>query len=72
MIGRAHRGLSPKDLEILFLLTRDTEEIKYFLKYIYYRSEMIQNTLGIDYYEFIKLGQELEKEMQKSDMVVSL
>ena len=33
---------------------------------------MIQNTLGIDYYEFIKLGQELEKEMQKSDMVVSL
>lgn len=72
MIGRAHRGLAPKDLEILFILTRDTAEIKYFLKYIYYRSELIQNTIGIDYSEFISLGQELEKEMKKSDMVVSL
>lgn len=71
MIGRAHRGLSPKDLEIIFILTRDSAELKYFLKYIYYRSELIQNTIGIDYSEFIALGHELEKEMEESDMVVS-
>ena len=50
---------------------RRLAELKYFLKYIYYRSELIQNTIGIDYSEFIALGHELEKEMEESDMLVS-
>ncbi len=72
MIGRAHRGLVPKDLEIIFILTRDTVELDYFMRYIYYRSELIQDTLGIDYSEFIELGKKIEKEMLESDMVISI
>lgn len=59
VIGRPHRGLTPKDLNIYFFITKDTEEVDYFTKYIYYRSLDIQKLLGKDYSEIISLRDEL-------------
>lgn len=67
MIGRPHRGLAPKNLNIYFILTRDTAEIFYFSKYIYYRSLDIQYLLGKDYSEIIAVGNELLTEMKEED-----
>lgn len=63
VIGRAHRGLSGKSLEIVFLITKDTDEVDYFLKYIYARSLTIQKLLQKDYSELIAIGKRL-KELQ--------
>lgn len=59
--GRAHRGLAAKELELVFILTKDTMEIDYFLKYIYQRSLLIQKLLGKDYSEFIRVGQTIQR-----------
>ena len=61
VMGRAHRGLDGKTLELVFMLTRDTMEINYFLKYIYSRSVTIQKLLGKDYSEFISVGESIKK-----------
>lgn len=63
VLGRAHRGLSAKELELVFVLTKNTVEIDYFLKYVYARSLTIQKLLGKDYSEFIQAG-ECIKEMR--------
>lgn len=59
VMGRAHRGLGAKELELIFIVTKDTMEIDYFMKYIYKRSLIIQNLLGKDYQEFIDIGNKL-------------
>lgn len=59
VMGRAHRGLGAKELELIFIITKDTMEIDYFMKYIYKRSLIIQNLLGKDYQEFIDIGNKL-------------
>lgn len=64
VIGRAHRGLSGKYLEIIFILTRDTAEVDFFLKYIYRRSMAIQTLLHKDYSELIRLGEEVEASIE--------
>ena len=61
VIGRAHRGLHGKTLEIVFIITRDTDEVEFFLKYIYQRSLTIQKLLNKDYSELIAIGREVEK-----------
>ena len=61
VMGRAHRGLNPKDLELVFLITENSDEVDYFLKYIYKRSITIQRLLGKDYSELIALGREVKK-----------
>lgn len=61
VIGRAHRGLNEKTLEIVFIITRDSEEVAYFMKYIYSRSLTIQRLLHKDYSELVEIGQKLEK-----------
>lgn len=61
VIGRAHRGLQGKQLEVVFILTENTDEIEYFLKYIYARSLTIQRLLGKDYSEIVKIGREVER-----------
>lgn len=61
IIGRAHRGLNPKALEIIFILTRETAEIDFFMKYIYYRSLTIQRLLGKDVSEFLSIKEQLEE-----------
>ena len=67
MIGRPHRGLVPKDLNIYFFITRDTEELEFFSKYIYYRSLEIQTLIGKDYSEILSVGTELLREMREED-----
>jgi len=59
MIGRAHRGLNPKDLILDFIFTRGTGEVEYFIEFIYRRSLIIQQIIGKDYSELIKAGEEL-------------
>lgn len=61
VMGRAHRGLEGKELELVFILTKDTDEVEYFMKYIYHRSLTIQKLLGKDYSEFIKVGEQIQR-----------
>ena len=60
VMGRAHRGLTGKELELVFIITRDSAEVDYFLKYIYSRSLVIQKLLGKDYSELIKIGESIQ------------
>lgn len=59
VIGRAHRGLEGKEIEVVFILTRDSDEIDYFLEYIYKRSITIQKILGKDYNEILRIGKKV-------------
>ena len=61
VMGRAHRGLMGKELELVFILTKDTEEISYFMKYIYERSLTMQKILRKDYSEFLAVGEALKQ-----------
>lgn len=61
VMGRAHRGLEGKELELLFLITKDTAEVEYFNKYIYRRSITLQRLLRKDYSEFIRIGDQLKQ-----------
>lgn len=62
LIGRPHRRLQPKDLQIRILVTRETEEVDFFLKYIYARSQLFHHLLRIDYTEVLHLGNMLLQE----------
>lgn len=61
VMGRAHRGLEGKELELVFILTQDTQEIQFFMHYIYKRSLTIQRLLGKDYSEFVAIGDKLKQ-----------
>lgn len=67
VMGRAHRGLEGKALELIFIITRDTAEVEFFDKYIYKRSITLQRLLRKDYSEFIKVGEEIHKMRISSD-----
>lgn len=67
VIGRAHRGLQGKELEVVFIITRNTDEVEYFLKYIYERSLTIQRLLQKDYSELINIGNEVKQLRISSD-----
>ncbi len=60
-MGRAHRGLEGKELELVFIVTRDTAEVDFFEKYIYRRSLTLQCLLRKDYSEFIRVGEQLRE-----------
>ena len=59
VMGRAHRGLEAKELELVFILTKDSAEIEFFMQYVYKRSLIMQRLLGKDYSEFIQVGEEI-------------
>lgn len=67
VMGRAHRGLTGKELELIFILTKDTAEIDFFQKYIYKRSLTLQRILRKDYSEFIQIGSQLKTMNISSD-----
>lgn len=67
VMGRAHRGLESKELELVFILTKNTLEIDYFMKYIYQRSLTIQCLLRKDYSEFIQIGEQVKGMSIKDD-----
>ncbi len=60
VMGRAHRGLEGKELELVFIVTKDTAEVDFFMKYIYQRSMTLQRLLKKDYSEFINIGKQLK------------
>lgn len=60
MIGRAHRGLGDKVLEIIFVITDDTGEVDYFLHNVLARSEMISRILKMDYSEMEDAKRDIE------------
>ena len=47
-IGRCIRGLDSSELDVHFILTKDTYEIKYFYNSIWKKSKYLQDTLGKD------------------------
>lgn len=46
MIGRAHRGLDNKELDVYFVITEDTPEVAYFMENIVPRCKLIENILS--------------------------
>lgn len=61
MIGRAHRGLGDKVLDVIFVVTDDSGEIDYFYNNIFAISETIREILGKDYTELEQVDLELQK-----------
>lgn len=68
VMGRAHRGLVGKELELVFVVTVDSTEVDYFMKYVYQRSLTIQKLLQKDYSEFIEIGEKLRDKGVDSDV----
>lgn len=60
MIGRAHRGLGDKDLDIVYIITEDSDEVDYFMNNIWARCEMIRDVLGQDYSEMEDVERDIE------------
>ena len=46
MIGRARRGLKPKELNVYFIITKDTNEEDYFINNIAARCAIVRDILG--------------------------
>ena len=46
MIGRAVRGLKPKELDVYFIITKDTNEVNYFINNIFSKCQIIRDILG--------------------------
>lgn len=61
MIGRAHRGLGDKKLDVIFVLTNDTSEIDYFYNNIYSISMTIKSILSQDFTELEQIDSELKQ-----------
>lgn len=66
VIGRAHRGLEGKNLEIVVIITQDTDEVDFFKEKVQQRAERAQTILHKDYSEILALGDEIDK-MQLND-----
>lgn len=60
MIGRAHRGLGDKTLDVIFIITDDSPEIDYFINNIYKVSMVIQNILKQDFSEIEQINTEIQ------------
>ena len=69
VMGRAHRGLEGKQLELVFIVTRDSMETEYFHKYVYKRSLVLQRILQKDFSEFITIGKQLREMRIGADSV---
>ena len=59
MIGRAHRGLGNKEMDVIFVVTENSSETDYFFNNIYNISMVIQDILHQDYSVVERVGQEL-------------
>ena len=60
MIGRAHRGLGNKSLDVIFVVTLDSGEIDYFYNNIFEISMTIKNLLRRDYSELEQVNEEIK------------
>lgn len=62
MIGRAHRGLGDKDMDVIFMITMDTCEVEYFYNNILSISFVIRDIMHKDYSELEDVERCLEGE----------
>lgn len=68
ILGRLERGLIPKEIQVHYIFTDDTEEVQYFMEKIYNRSLVLQTILKRDYKMIIEIGNRMkkrEKEMKR-------
>lgn len=61
MIGRAHRGLGAKNLDIIFILTEDSNELDYFAENILSRSYFARDILHKNYNEMEDAERQLKE-----------
>lgn len=59
MIGRAHRGLGDKEMDVIFIITEDSPEVDYFYNNIFSISMEIQSILGQSFNELEQVNQAL-------------
>ena len=59
MIGRAKRGFRDKPLDVIFILTKGTGEIEFFVEHIWKISVEIQELLGKDYSTIMEVGEQV-------------
>lgn len=59
MIGRAHRGLGDKDLDVIFVLTEDSSELDYFAENVIKKSLFARDILHKNYSEIEDADREL-------------
>lgn len=59
MIGRSHRGLHNKEVDVYFLITKGTKEVDYFINNILNRCEIIANILGKENNAIKQIGEEI-------------
>lgn len=62
ILGRLERGLIPKMVDIHYIFTKDTGEIKYFVDNIYNRSLLLQSILRRDYGMILSIYKNLAEE----------
>lgn len=67
ILGRLERGLIPKEIQVHYIFTDDTEEIDYFLEKIYKRSLILQNILKRDYRMIVDIGLRIKKNMKQTE-----
>lgn len=60
MIGRAHRGLGDKVLDVIFVITNNSPEVEYFYNNIYKISMEVQNILHQDMSELEDVNREVK------------
>ena len=65
ILGRLERGLVPKEIQVHYIFTDDTEEIEYFLEKIYKRSLILQTILKRDYKMIIEIGNRIKKQQEE-------
>lgn len=64
MIGRAHRGLGDKTLDVLFMLTEDSSEVDYFYSNVILKSQLAKEILHKDYSEVDDAYEQLKPELE--------
>lgn len=56
VIGRGHRGLAGKELEVVVIMTKGTDEVDFFQEKVVDRAQKAQTLLHKDYSEILDLG----------------
>lgn len=63
MIGRGERGLSGRDMDIVFILCSDTYELQFFYSNVYQRGMMLEELCGKDLSELSQVVKQIEDEL---------
>jgi len=59
MIGRVNRGFRDRTIDIIYIITRNSPEIDYFLNNVYARSEITRELLGQNNSELVQIASRL-------------